>query len=115
MNQKLSASLYTSPDVVTEVPLRDSVTRAVREYLSRLGDYPLQDLYPLVMAEVEKPLLATVLEHTRSNQSKAAKILGISRGTLRKKLEHYQLTGHPSSLVGEDHMHCAGRASDAHR
>jgi Fis family transcriptional regulator len=38
---------------------------------------------------VEAPLLETVMQHTRSNQSKASAMLGLNRGTLRKKLKKY--------------------------
>jgi Fis family transcriptional regulator len=44
------------------------------------------------MAEVEKPLLQATLEHSGFNQSKAAKALGLSRSTLRKKMEYYGLS-----------------------
>jgi Fis family transcriptional regulator len=43
------------------------------------------------MTEVETPLLMAVLEYTKNNQSKAAEILGLNRGTLRKKLKQYDL------------------------
>jgi Fis family transcriptional regulator len=46
----------------------------------------------LVLAEVEKPLLETALKHADFNQSKAAKVLGLSRSTLRKKLEQYGIS-----------------------
>ena len=49
-------------------------------------------LYQLVIAEVEKPLLESVLKHCDHNQSKASQILGMSRSTLRKKLNQYKLT-----------------------
>jgi Fis family transcriptional regulator len=45
----------------------------------------------MVMAEVEAPLLETVMRYTRDNQSKAAELLGINRATLRKKLKQYHL------------------------
>jgi Fis family transcriptional regulator len=45
----------------------------------------------MVMAEVEAPLLDVVMRHSRDNQSKASEILGINRGTLRKKLKQYDL------------------------
>ena len=47
----------------------------------------------LVMREVEKPLFRTVMEYADGNQSQAAEILGINRGTLRKKLKTYKLLG----------------------
>jgi Fis family transcriptional regulator len=45
----------------------------------------------MVMAEVEAPLLAVVLEYTKDNQSRAAELLGLNRGTLRKKMKEYGL------------------------
>jgi Fis family transcriptional regulator len=41
------------------------------------------------MAEVELPLIEATMEYTGGNQSRAAKILGLNRGTFRKKLFHY--------------------------
>jgi Fis family transcriptional regulator len=43
------------------------------------------------MAEVEPPLLSATMNYTRQNQSRTAEILGLNRGTLRKKLKHYGL------------------------
>jgi Fis family transcriptional regulator len=44
------------------------------------------------MNEVEKPLLAAVLKHSGYNQTKASKVLGISRSTLRKKIDFHHLS-----------------------
>jgi Fis family transcriptional regulator len=44
-----------------------------------------------VLAEVEAPLLEAVMARVRHNQSKAAKLLGLNRGTLRSKLKQYHL------------------------
>lgn len=72
--------------------LGSSVKLSLQDYFSQLdGETPV-NLYGLVLAEVEKPLLEMVLHMTNGNQSKAAKILGISRGTLRKKMAIYKLT-----------------------
>jgi Fis family transcriptional regulator len=49
-------------------------------------------LYDLVMREVEEPLFRAVLDYSAGNQSRAADILGINRGTLRKKLRTYGLS-----------------------
>ena len=43
-------------------------------------------LYRSVMARVEQPLLRHALELCGGNQLKAAKLLGINRNTLRKRL-----------------------------
>jgi Fis family transcriptional regulator len=43
------------------------------------------------MGEIEPPLLNSVMEYTKGNQSLASEILGINRATLRKKLKQYRL------------------------
>jgi len=65
---------------------------ALRSYFSHLNGHKPGDLYQLVIGEVEKPLFSAVLKYTNGNQSEAAEILGINRGTLRKKLKCYKLT-----------------------
>ena len=72
-------------------PLHECVRDSLNRYLSQLKGHGVTDLYQLVMSEVEVPLLETVLRHTHGNQSQAAKVLGMSRGTLRKKLKHYDI------------------------
>lgn len=70
-------------------PLHESVRQAIENYFLQLkGEVP-KNLYDLVLAEVEEPLMRAVMEFTNNNQSRAAVILGLSRGTLRKKLKTY--------------------------
>jgi Fis family transcriptional regulator len=45
----------------------------------------------MVLAEVEAPLLAEIMAYTRNNQTRASLMLGLNRGTLRKKLKQYHL------------------------
>ena len=72
-------------------PLRECVREALGNYFAHLNGHPVSNLYDLVLAEVEEPLLRTVLQHTGGNQTQAAALLGISRSTLRKKLAHYDI------------------------
>ena len=66
------------------------IVTVVKSYLSSVNmKDPNLNLYELVMEEIEGPLFRTVMELTRYNQSKAARVLGVSRGTLRTKLKHY--------------------------
>lgn len=76
---------------LTQEPLRVHVERVVRQYFAMLGDEVPTDLYELILKQVEEPLLCVVLEQTRGNQTKCAQILGLNRGTLRKKLKTYDL------------------------
>ena len=72
-------------------PLRQHTEDALRQYFKSLnGDRP-GELYDLVIGEVEEPLFRAVMDYTQGNQSQAAGILGINRGTLRKKLKTYSL------------------------
>ena len=72
-------------------PLRKHTEEALQAYFRTLnGDRP-GDLYDLVLGEVEEPLFRIVMDYTQGNQSQAAGILGINRGTLRKKLKTYSL------------------------
>jgi len=72
-------------------PVCELVAAAVERYLADLGGAEPTCIYELVMKEVERPLLKTVLAHAGGNRSKASKYLGINRNTLRKKLEQYQI------------------------
>jgi Fis family transcriptional regulator len=47
----------------------------------------------MVLREVEEPLFRAVLDYSSGNQCRAAAILGINRGTLRKKLRQFGLSG----------------------
>ena len=79
-------------DLLPATPLRDHVAETLRIYFHNLGDQQQpSNLYDLVLREVEPPLLQIVLQRTRGNQTKAADLLGINRGTLRKKLRQYGL------------------------
>ena len=72
-------------------PIRRSVTSAIELYLDDMHGHRVNDLYHVVMHEVEPAILSVVMEHVAGNQSQAAELLGISRGTLRKKLKEYSL------------------------
>lgn len=62
---------------------------ALQQYFTTLNGHKPEELYELVIGEVEKPLFRAVLDYTGGNQSLAASILGINRGTLRKKLRRH--------------------------
>lgn len=49
------------------------------------------DVYQLVLNEIEPPLLSSVMRFSSNNQSKAARILGINRTTLRTRLKKYDI------------------------
>jgi Fis family transcriptional regulator len=75
------------------VPLREHAESALSAYFEQLNGYQPARLYELVMREVEEPLFRAVLRYVEGNQCRAAEILGINRGTLRRKLEDFDLAG----------------------
>ena len=72
--------------LIRKKPLRHWVSCALENYFSELEGAPVSELYDLVRKEMEHGLLDMVMRQTQGNQSTAANWLGISRGTLRKKL-----------------------------
>lgn len=72
-------------------PLRASVQSALELYFRDLDGHDAEDVYEMVIGQVEQAMLESVMQHTRSNQTRAAEVLGINRSTLRKKLKQHGL------------------------
>lgn len=90
-NNKKNGTTKELKALKTRKPLRQHTEEALQQYFKTLnGDRP-GELYDLVLGEVEEPLFRAVMDYTQGNQSQAAGILGINRGTLRKKLKTYSL------------------------
>lgn len=87
--QAVQPETYNTPQ--QEQSLRDVVEKAVTNYFQHLDGQDVSDVYEMVLAEVEAPMLEVVMKYTRHNQTKAANVLGLNRGTLRKKLKQYGL------------------------
>ena len=71
--------------------LSHAVKHSIRRYLFELEGTQPYNMYELVLKQIEQPLFEAILEHTKGNQSRAAEMLGLNRGTLRKKLRSYNL------------------------
>ena len=71
--------------------LSHAVKHSIRRYLFDLESTQPNNMYELVLRQIEQPLFEAILEHTKGNQSRAAEMLGLNRGTLRKKLRSYNL------------------------
>lgn len=69
--------------------LRQAVKDTLRNYFTNIGSEQPVDFYCILLEEIERPLLEVLINHTHYNQVRMANILGISRGTLRKKLKQY--------------------------
>lgn len=63
------------------------IARKLNCSLMQMNVQELDNLYEMVLHQMERPLINIVLDKTRGNQIKAAEILGINRNTLRKKIQ----------------------------
>jgi Fis family transcriptional regulator len=86
-------------DNMPKQSLQECVEENMAAYFGNLGDARPSNVYEMVLAEVEVPLLKRVLKYTKGNQSKAAIVLGLSRGTLRKKLKIYGMEGRVKEVI----------------
>ena len=71
--------------------LSNCIQASLKNYFEDLDGHDPGDLYDIVLTEIEKPLLEVVMQETDNNLTKAAGVLGLNRGTLRKKLQRYGL------------------------
>lgn len=71
--------------------ISDLIRCRVRRYFTHLDTQEVYDLHDEIMRDVEYSLYKETMKCVNGNQSKAAVSLGISRGTLRKKLKIYDL------------------------
>ena len=76
---------------LNQLPLAKQVKNALEIYFQELEDFTPSDLYRMVIDEVEKPLLETVMKQVKGNQTRAAEMLGLNRSTLRKKLQLHNI------------------------
>ncbi len=72
--------------------LRYQVGISLRRYFKELDGSKASEVYQMVMSEVERPMLEEVMNFCNGNKSEACKILGINRGTLRKKLKQHKIS-----------------------
>ena len=84
-------SLLSQSNLSRQQSLRDFVETTINNYFHNLDGQEPSEVYDMVLNEVEAPLLAVVMKYTNQNQTKASSILGLNRGTLRKKLKKYGL------------------------
>ena len=93
-NKEVKMTVIETPEATLSITkqdqgLQDLVYSLVTRFLAENKNKSIDDLYDMILSEVEPPLLQAVMEKRRGNQLQAAKMLGISRGTIRKKLQRY--------------------------
>ncbi|MBI4124020.1 MAG: Fis family transcriptional regulator [Betaproteobacteria bacterium RIFCSPLOWO2_12_FULL_68_19] len=71
----------------------ESVKRSLERYFKDMDGEKPTSIYEMVLKNIEKPMIETVLRHAEGNQSLAAEMLGINRNTLRKKMQQLRIKG----------------------
>lgn len=69
--------------------LAATVETTIKTYMDSTNKDSITNLYDLLMEQIEPALFKAVIERCKYNQSRAASMLGLSRGTLRTKLSKY--------------------------
>jgi two-component system nitrogen regulation response regulator GlnG len=81
-----------APGGVDQESLSEAVLRHLKAYFdAHETDLPAAGLYDRVLREVERPLISISLEATKGNQLRAARLLGLNRNTLRKKIRELDI------------------------
>ena len=81
------------------IPLRQHVQNTISRYLQDMGNTAPENLYQMLLAEIEPPLIEEILKCTGGNQSRAASMLGITRNTLRTKMQRYSINAKPGKVT----------------
>ena len=82
------------------IPLRQHVKNTISRYLQDMGNTKPENLYQMLLAEIEPPLIEEILKRTGGNQTQAAGMLGITRNTLRSKMQRYSIDAKPGKAPG---------------
>lgn len=76
---------------IEEMGLEELIASRLQSFLAKLGDVETTNLYETIIEMAERPLIRLILKQTGNNQIRAAKILGINRNTLRKKIRNLRI------------------------
>jgi len=86
-------------DTEQDIPLRQHVQKTISRYLHDMGHTQPANLYQMLLAEIEPPLIEEILRCTGGNQSRAADMLGMTRNTLRTKMQRYSISARSSKIT----------------
>ncbi len=86
-------------DTEQSIPIRQHVQKTISKYLQDMGNTTPVNLYQMLLAEIEPPLIEEILKRTGGNQSRAAGMLGITRNTLRTKMQRYSINARTNKIT----------------
>lgn len=87
----ISEHIYSDDVLSGPTRLRQCVIEELDNYFATLDGQAPSGVHKLVMGEVEEALIRYLMTRCNDNQCRVAEILGINRGTLRKRLKDYKI------------------------
>jgi Fis family transcriptional regulator len=76
---------------MTQRGLQDCIKDNLEKYFSDLNGESSIGVFKMVIQQTESATIKFILDKVNQNQSEAARILGINRATLKKKVSLYNL------------------------
>jgi Fis family transcriptional regulator, factor for inversion stimulation protein len=71
--------------------LKEQVSNITTQYLKDIDSQSNTNIYQKIIEAVEESIFEAILSHTNGNQQAAASVSGVSRNTIRKKIEKYNI------------------------
>ncbi|MBN1572061.1 MAG: sigma 54-interacting transcriptional regulator [Deltaproteobacteria bacterium] len=81
----------SDPFAMEKMSLENFFLSKLTPVIKKMSRHNVEGLYPIVLSRMEIPLIKLVLQETGGNQLKTAKILGINRNTLMKKIKKHKI------------------------
>ena len=91
INSNVIHMATATEEATNSASLSEAVKSSLEQYFNTLHGNDPNNLYDMVLQQIEQPLMEIVMQQVDGNQSRAAECLGLNRGTLRKKLKIYNL------------------------
>ncbi|MDD9951676.1 MAG: Fis family transcriptional regulator [Zetaproteobacteria bacterium] len=93
-SHKTKSMSKPNASLLDQYSLDEIIAVKISRFIDQIAPYYPENVHGLIMSKAEKPLLEEILKRTGGNQLQAARILGINRNTLRKKIKTYKLLGY---------------------
>jgi DNA-binding protein Fis len=93
----MTGTVGESMSGMSKQPMTDFFKSTVRRMVRSIGQFESGNIYPLLISQVEKSLIEIVLEEQSYNYFHTARVLGIGRSTLYRKMEMLQIDPRPRS------------------
>jgi two-component system nitrogen regulation response regulator GlnG len=76
---------------VPNLALEEFMEHRLKDFVKQMKVSGGRNLHPMLLREIERPLITITLRETNGNQIQAAHLLGMNRNTLRKKIKELKI------------------------